>query len=46
MVSLIILCSIIFVSAYYCIEASGQKVEVKSIQTVNDYFIETDGHEQ
>ncbi|HEO8419239.1 hypothetical protein [Niallia sp. FSL W8-0635] len=39
MLSLIILCVIIYFSAYFCLKASGQSMDVTPIQSFEDYFI-------
>lgn len=38
MLSLIIVCFLIYISAYFCLKASGQSMDVKPIQSYEDYF--------
>ncbi|MCB5238369.1 hypothetical protein AB1L07_13650 [Niallia alba] len=39
MLSLIILCMIIYILAYVCLKKSGESMEVTPIQSFEDYFI-------
>lgn len=41
MFALSILCLVIYLAAYFCLKASGQSMEVKSIQSFDDYFIQS-----
>ncbi|WP_281278916.1 hypothetical protein [Ectobacillus funiculus] len=41
MFAFIILCFVIYLATYFCLRASGQSMEVESIQSINDYFIQS-----
>ena len=42
MLALIILCMVIYISAYFCLKASGQSIEIRQIQSFEDYFFDSD----
>nr|WP_263325327.1 hypothetical protein [Neobacillus sp. Marseille-Q6967] len=39
MFGLIVTCFIVYFSAYFCLNVSGQSLEVTPIQSYDDYFI-------
>jgi hypothetical protein len=41
MLTLITLCWIIYISTYFCLKSSGQSIDVKPIQSFDDYFIDS-----
>ena len=40
MLALIILCLVVYLSAYYCLKVSGHSIDVTLIQSFEDYFID------
>ncbi|MEH7418703.1 hypothetical protein V7266_25915 [Neobacillus drentensis] len=38
MLTIILLCLLIYISAYFCLKASGQSIDVRPIQSFEDYF--------
>jgi hypothetical protein len=41
MMSLVLLCLIIYVMAYFCLKISGQPIQIEHIHSVEDYFIDS-----
>ena len=39
MISIIILCIVIYLASYFCLKSSGQSMDVKSMKDFDDYFI-------
>jgi hypothetical protein len=44
MLTIILLCLFIYISAYTCLKASGQSLDVRPVQSFEDYF--TDSNEK
>lgn len=40
-IALAILCFVIYIGAYLCVEGSGQSMDVKPITSFDDYFSES-----
>lgn len=38
MLTIILLCMFIYISAYFCLKASGQSIDVRPIQSFEEYF--------
>ncbi|MDQ0233313.1 hypothetical protein J2S19_004658 [Metabacillus malikii] len=43
MLAILFLCLVIYISAYVCLKASGQSLDVRKFQTFEDYFIGSNG---
>ncbi|MED4072240.1 hypothetical protein [Priestia endophytica] len=41
MLSIVILCFVIYLSAYFCLKSAGQSLEVEKIETFDDYFVQS-----
>ncbi|WP_019394528.1 hypothetical protein [Priestia filamentosa] len=41
MLSIVILCFVIYLSAYFCLKSDGQSLEVEKMETFDDYFVES-----
>ncbi|WP_187118872.1 hypothetical protein [Bacillus marasmi] len=43
MLAIISLCLFIYIPAYFCLKTSGQSMDVRPIQFIEDYFIVSNG---